>query len=80
MFGVHKAIDFGDFGFLGILAKISPRKCPSLIVFHAKHRLKLDGQKAFRLTARNARNITLTFSKGTTANETLSQSIIAFCA
>ena len=49
-------------------------------MFYAKDRLKVDGQKAFRLTARNARNITFTFSKGATANETLSQSIIAFCA
>ena len=80
MFGVHMAIDFVDFGFLRILAKISRQKCPSLNMFYAKHRLKVDGQKAFRLTARNARNIAITFSKEATANETLSQSIIAFCA
>jgi hypothetical protein len=80
MFGVIKAIDFVDFGFLRILAKILRQKCPSLDMFDAKHRLKADGQKAFRLTARNARNTTHSFSKGATTNETLSQSIIAFCA
>ena len=49
-------------------------------MFYAKHRVKVDGQKAFRLTARNAKKVPLTFSKGANANETMSKSIIAFCA
>ena len=80
MFGVYKAIDFGDSGFLRILVKVSP---PSMFMIEyalCKHRLEVNGQKAFLLTARNVRKISLTFFNGATANETLSQSIITFCA
>ena len=66
--------------FFGIFAKITPLEMPIIKYVYEKHRLKVDGQKAFRLTARNAKKATLTFSKGATTNETLSQSNIAFCA